>query len=120
MEYTSQKVAVAGSTGSAHGCDDFAIDGFMITGTALAYEWATKVFTVNGTTAPVAADSFTPPSAQFAATGSQTTGYNAGVITKIITDPNTDDVVFVLTSDEFFSDSYLVGLTTTNWVTETS
>jgi hypothetical protein len=35
-----------------------------------------------------------------------------------MTDPNTDDVVFLLTSDEFFSDSYLVGLTNQAWATE--
>lgn len=119
MEYTAQKVAVAGQTGSAHGCDDFAIDGFMITGTAVAYEWATKVFTLS-LTAPVVADSFTPPSAQIDNVASQTDGYNAGVITKIIVQPNTDDVVMVFTSEEFFASSFLIGLTNALWSTESS
>merc|ERR1711981_348299 len=69
MEYAGQKVAVGGITASAHGCDTLAMDGFLVTGVSLAYEFATKVFTVNGTTAPAAADTFTPPATFFANAG---------------------------------------------------
>jgi len=117
MQYLAQAAAVAGLTGSSSGCDDFAMDGFLLTGTAVAYELPTKVFTIT-LTAPLPAGSFTLPSATTVAIDSQADGGNAGSITQIIMDPTTDDGLLLLTSGEFYADSFLVGMATTAWATQ--
>ena len=80
MEYATQLVAVGGTTASAHGCDDLAMDGFLVTGVALAYEFGTSVFTVS-LTVPATTDTLTPTSTLIANAGSQGAGWNAGTIT---------------------------------------
>ena len=80
MIYGSQRVVIAGHTASPDTCLAWAVDKNIVTGTVVAYEFGTKVFTVNGTTAPVVADSFTPPSANFTDVNSQGAGANAGTI----------------------------------------
>lgn len=60
MIYSGQGIAVGGNTALAQGCDDLAIDGFLVTGVMLAYQFSLVNYSIDaGTQAPVAAASYT-------------------------------------------------------------
>jgi hypothetical protein len=58
MIYSTQAVAVGGNTALAQGCDDLAIDGFLITGIILAYQFAAVDYTIALTPTPANAGNY--------------------------------------------------------------
>jgi len=92
---------------------DFAIDGYVLTGAVIAYEFiALPAATTVNLTTPAAADAVLgPETVGTVAVAGQTIGANFGSITQAITDPNIGTQFMLITSNEFLGASFVMGLT---------
>ena len=114
---------VGGFSASAQTCPDFAVEGYVITGIPVAYQFYNVFSIVVATPLPGATKSWTMVDliALNAAVNPASYGVNVnnfGSIVHAVVEPSTLNITLVISSNELYWKSYLVTLTGTNLVTD--